>query len=50
MEAGLSNNTRFSFAGKYYVKPSRKNVMRETFTRLGPNIWNFVNNNRRDYA
>ena len=40
-----SYNTRFSSAGNYYVNPSRTNVMRNSISRLGPNLWNSLNNN-----
>jgi len=43
-----SSNTRFSSAGNYYVNPSRTNVMRNTISRLGPNLWNSLNNNTRE--
>ena len=49
MEAGQSNNTRFSSDGNYSVKTSRKNIMRDSFTRLGPNLWNSLNNNTREF-
>ena len=39
-----SHNTRLSSAGNYYVKPSRTNEMRDSITRLGPNLWNSPNN------
>ena len=43
-----SYNTRFSSAGNYYVNPSRTNVMRNSISRLGPNLWNSLNNNTRE--
>ena len=39
-----SHNTRLSSAGNYYLKPSRTNEMRDSITRLGPNLWNSLNN------
>ena len=39
-----SYNTRFSSAGNYYVNSSRTNVMRNSISRLGPNLWNSLNN------
>ena len=43
-----SYNTRFSSAGNYYVNPSRTNVMRNSISRLGPNLWNSLNNTTRE--
>ena len=43
-----SCNTRFSSAGNYYVNLSRTNVMRNSISRLGPNLWNSLNNNTRE--
>ena len=39
-----SYNTRFSSAGNYYVNSSRTNVMQNSISRLGPNLWNSLNN------
>jgi len=44
-----SYNTRFSSAGNYYVNPSRTNVMRNSISRFGPNVWNSLNNNTREF-
>ena len=43
-----SHNTRFSSAGNYYVKPYRTNVVRDSINRLGPNLWNSLNNPTRE--
>ena len=43
-----SYNTRFSSAGNYYVNPSRTNVMWNSISRLGPNLWNSLNNNTHE--
>ena len=43
-----SYNTRFSSAGNYYVNSSRTNVMRNSISRLGPNLWNSLNNTTRE--
>ena len=43
-----SYNTRFSLASNYYVNPSRTNVMRNSISRLGPNLWNSLNNTTRE--
>ena len=42
-------NTRFSSAGNYYVNSSRTNVMRNSISRLGPNLWNSLNNTTREF-
>ena len=34
------NDTRFSAAGNFYIKHSRKNHMKNSFSRIGANIWN----------
>ena len=44
-----SHNTRLSSAGNYYVKPSRTKEMRDSITRLGPNLWNSPNNTTREH-
>ena len=43
-----SYNARFSSAGNYYVNSSRTNVMRNSISRLGPNLWNSLNNTTRE--
>ena len=43
-----SYNTRFSSAGNYYVCSSRTNVMRNSISTLGPNLWNSLNNTTRE--
>ena len=43
-----SCNTRFSSAGNFYVRPSRTIVMRNSISRLGPNLWNSLNNTTRE--
>lgn len=43
-----SHNTRFSSAGNYYVNPSTTIVMRNSTSRLGPNLWNSLNNTTRE--
>jgi len=43
-----SYNTRFSSAGNYYVNSSRTNVMRNSISILGPNLWNSLNNTTRE--
>ena len=43
-----SFNTRFSSAGNYNVNSSRTNVMRNSVYRLGPNLWNSLNNTTRE--
>ena len=36
------NNTRFSAAGNFYVKHSRTDHMKNSFLRIGSNIWNSI--------
>ena len=42
------NYNRLQGVGNYYVNSSRANVMRNSISRLGPNLWNSLNNTTRE--
>ena len=43
-----SYKTWFSSAGNYYLSLSRTIVIRNSISRLGPNLWNSLNNTTRE--
>ena len=41
------HNTRFSAAGNFYIKHSRTDHMKNSFSRIGAKIWNSIPNSDR---
>ena len=41
------HNTRFSAAGNFYIKHSRTDHMKNSFSRIGAKIWNCIPDSNR---
>ena len=41
------HNTRFSAAGNFYIKHSRTDHMKSSFSRIGAKIWNCIPDSNR---